>query len=213
MSNEDRFAKHAAITALLKELRSKGASDHELFLALQKEIREIAQARMRGEVSGHTLQTTALVNEAFVKVFKADPSSDFWSDSSKALVAIARVMKEILIDHARKRDTEKRGGGNLVRVPLDENQAKDFACDSNAPFAPDRGLLVAPEMSETVLAVRESLEMLGQVAPRQAEIMWLQFFADLTQKEVAAALNISVELVKLETRKAKAFLKARIASF
>src|SRR5580704_1800019 len=156
MSDEDLSAKHAATSLFLKELRSKGASDRELFASLQKDIRGIARARMRGERSGHTLQTTALVNEAFAKIFKADPSTDFWSDSSKALAAIARVMEEILIDHARKRITEKRGGGNLVRVPLDENQAKDFARDPNAPFVLDHGLLVAPEMSETVLAVRES---------------------------------------------------------
>jgi len=210
MSDGDLTAEQATATVLVKELRRATTSERDVFGSLQQELRRIARAKMRHERPDHTLQPTALVNEAFIKTYKNSLPSDFWDDPAKALRLIAHAMEQILNDHADAHYARKRGGIDRRRVPLDENQAREFAPNADVPLLLDSELLVAPEQSEKVLAVRESLSTLRQVAPRQAEILRLQFYCGLTQEELAGLLNLSVEAVKLETRKAKAFLKSRL---
>jgi RNA polymerase sigma-70 factor (ECF subfamily) len=199
-----------AAAALVRELRNATASDRDLFASLQSELRRIARSKMRSERSDHTLQPTALVNEAFLKIYKSPLPADFWNEPSQALRLIAHAMEEILNDHADARRARKRGGGERQRVPLDENQARELSPNSNAPLLLDSELLVAPQQSEKVLAVREVLLRLRQAAPRQAEILALQFYGGLTQEEVAGSLNLSLETIKLDTRKAKTFLRIRL---
>jgi RNA polymerase sigma-70 factor, ECF subfamily len=210
MSDGNLSAEQATAAALIRELRSATVSERDMFGSLQQEIRRIARAKMRHERSDHTLQPTALVNEAFIKMYKTSLPADFWDDPSKALRLIAHAMEQILNDHADARNAQKRGGADRRRVPLDENQAREFAPNADASPLLDSELLVAPEQSEKVLAVRELISKLRQDAPRQAEILRLQFHCGLTQDEVAGILGVSVETVKLDTRKAKAFLKARL---
>jgi len=191
-------------------LRSQSQSEREIFASLQGELRRIARAKMRSERSDHTLQSAALVNEAFIKVFKSRQPAGFWDDPTRALRLIAHAMEQILNDHADAHAAGKRGGKDKRRVPLDEHQARDFG-DQDAPRKIDTELLVNPEQSESIIGVRESLRMLRNEVPRQANVIQLQFYGGLTQEEVAAALDLSLETVKLDTRKAKAFLRVHLS--
>ena len=195
---------------LVAVLRSRSQSEREVFASLQGELRRIARAKMRSERSNHTLQSAALVNEAFIKIFKGRQPAGFWDDPTRALRLIAHAMEQILNDHADAHWARKRGGRDKKRVPIDENQARDFG-DRDAPRQIAQGLLVNPEQSESIIGVRESLRMLRSEAPRQADVIHLQFYGGLTQEEVAAALDLSLETVKLDTRKAKAFLRVHLS--
>jgi RNA polymerase sigma-70 factor (ECF subfamily) len=210
MLKGDSSKEQETAVALVRELRVATTSERDIFASLQKELRRIARAKMRHERSDHTLQPTALVNEAFIKIHKTSLPPDFWDNPSKALRLIAHAMEQILNDHADAHYARKRGGIERQRVPLDGDQAREFTPDAKNPLFLDPELLVAPGQSETVLAVRESLLNLRRVAPRQAEILQLQFYCGLTQEEIAGLVNLSVETIRLETRKAKAFLKARL---
>jgi RNA polymerase sigma-70 factor (ECF subfamily) len=190
---------------------SKPPTDYELFASLQSELRRIARAKMRFERPNHTLQATALVNEAFMKLFKTNLSPDFWTDSSRALRMIAHAMEEILIDHAEGYRAQKRGGAQKQRVPIDEQQAREFR-DGELKIQIDSELLVKPEQSATVLGVRKALELLHKKSPRAARVLQLRYYGGLTQEEVAAVLGVSLETVKLDSRKAEAFVKTQLAS-
>jgi RNA polymerase sigma factor (TIGR02999 family) len=189
----------------------KPPSDHEIFVTLRSELRRIAQAKMRFERPDHTLQPTALVNEAFIKLFGGNLSPDFWTDSSRALRLIAHAMEEILNDHADAHRAQKRGGTQKQRVPIDEQQAREFG-DGEFNIRIDPDLLVRPEQSETVLGVRKALDLLRKASPREARVLQLQFYGGLTQEETAAVLDVSLETVKRDARKAKSFLKAHLVS-
>jgi len=195
--------------ALVEELRGRTQTEREMFTALQHELRRIARAKMRHERSDHTLQPTALVNEAFLKIRGSQLPVDFWDDPQKALRLIAHAMEQILNDSADSYRARKRGGAQKRRVPLDENQAREFAKGEELPKL-DSDLLVGPEQAEEIIGVREALALLRKVAPRQANVVQLQFYGGLTQDEVASLLSVSVETVKLDTRKAKAFLKSHL---
>jgi RNA polymerase sigma factor (TIGR02999 family) len=182
---------------LLTELRNQSQTDQYVFASLQRELRRIAQAKMQLERADHTLQPTALVNEAFLKIFKADLADDFWTDSARAMRLIARVMEQILNDHADAYHASKRGGPGKQRVALDES-----------------ALLVDSAQSEKILAVRQAIELLRRMAPRQSDVVQLLFYGGLTQEEIAGALGVSLETVKLDWRKARAFLRVHLtASF
>lgn len=189
----------------------KPPSDKDIFISLRSELRRIARAKMRFERPDHTLQPTALVNEAFIKLFSGNVSQDFGTDSARALRLIAHAMEEILNDHADAHRAQKRGGPQKQRVPIDEQQAREFG-DGELKIGVDSELLVRPEQSETVLGVRKALELLRKTSPREARVLQLQFYGGLTQEEIAAVLDVSLETVKLDARKAKAFVKAQLAS-
>src|SRR4030095_1301684 len=97
-------------STFVAELRSRSQSDRQVFESLHQELRRIARAKMRRERPDHTLQATALVNEVFVKLFRASLPSDFWDDPSRAVRMIANAMEQILNDHADKYRALKRGG-------------------------------------------------------------------------------------------------------
>lgn len=190
---------------------TKPLSDRETFVSLRDELRRIARAKMRYERPDHTLQPTALVNEAFIKLFKADLSEDFGVDPSRALGLIAHAMEEILNDHADAYRADKRGGTQKQRVPLDEQQAREFG-EGELKTQVDSELLIGPEQSEKVLAVRKALEMLRKDSPREARVLQLRFYGGLKLHEIAAVLGVSLETVKLDARKAKAFMKTYLES-
>lgn len=189
----------------------KPLSDREIFVSLRDELRRIARAKMRYERPDHTLQPTALVNEAFIKLFKADLSQDFGVDPTRALGLIAHAMEEILNDHADAHRADKRGGPQKQRVPIDEQQAREFG-DGELKTRVDSELLIGPEQSEKVLAVRKALEMLRKDSPREARVLQLRFYGGLKLHEIAAVLGVSLETVKLDARKAKAFVKTYFES-
>jgi RNA polymerase sigma-70 factor, ECF subfamily len=210
-SDADDISLKKVSAAFVQELRGKTQSEREVFASLQNELRRIARAKMRFERSDHTLQPTALVNEAFIKIYKRDLPPDFWDDPTKALRLIAHSMEQILNDYADAHKARKRGGTQHARVPLDENQALDFGGEGDFSLL-DPALFVNPRQSEEILDVRDALSLLRTISPRQASIIQLQFYCGLTQEEVATSLGLSIDPIKLDTRKAKAFLKVQLKS-
>lgn len=186
-------------------LARASASDHELFAALHTELRRIARAAMLRERPAHTLTPTRLVNEAFIEPFTNAVPADFWSDPTRARGVIARLMQQILNDHADARPAAKRGG-DRQRVTLDLEGIEDQEGRESRPTV-SAELPVTPEVSETVLAVREAIAALEAVAARQAEVLRLSFYGGLPRDEIAAVLGVSEDTVKLDLRKAKAFLR------
>jgi RNA polymerase sigma factor (sigma-70 family) len=194
---------------LVEQLRHASESDREAFASLHSELRRIARSKMRRERPEHTLQPTALVNEAFLKIFRGSLPTDFWVDPSSATKLIAHAMEQILNDHADAHQAQKRGGPARQQVPISEQQAREFF-DSDSFVQLDSALLIKPEQSETIVGVREALRILRKISPRQASVIQLQFYGGLTQEEVSGSLGVSLETVKLDTRKAKAFLKVHL---
>jgi RNA polymerase sigma-70 factor, ECF subfamily len=196
---------------LLTELRIKVRSDREIFASLQRELRIRAAAKMSRERVNHTLGATALINEAYLRIFKKDSSADGrWADEHHALNAISLAMERILLDHADSHQAEKRGGKAVNRVPLDQAQAGEWDVGDRRGSI-DEGLLVRPEQSEEIVAVHEAIARLSKISERQAKVVQLQFFGGLTQDEIAAVLDVSVETVKLDWRKARGYLRLSLA--
>ena len=163
---------------------------NELFTLVYAELRRIAAREMRRERPGRTLQTTALVHEAYLRLLK-DASLSFESRAHFLGIA-ARAMREILIEHARGRGARKRGGG-AVRLTLD---------DVTAPVA-------APSID--VLALDEALQRLARLDERHARVVELRYFGGLSVEETAAALDLSPATVKRAWTLARAWLYRELA--
>ena len=164
---------------------SNQATYDELFRLVYAELRRIAAREMRHEKPGRTLQTTALVHEAYLRLLK-DASLSF-ENRAHFLGVAARAMREILIEHARARSSRKRGGG-AVRLTLDD--------------------LVAPVPSPSidVLALDEALQRLARLDERHARVVELRYFGGLSVEETAAALELSPATVKRAWTLARAWL-------
>jgi RNA polymerase sigma-70 factor, ECF subfamily len=173
------------ITRLLQGLRSgdRNASG-KIMAAIYSELRQVAGRAMRRERPGHTLQPTALVNEAFLRL-AGQPGVE-WKDRAHFFGAAARLMREILVDYARKRGAEKRG--SRVNLTLHD------------------GLLLSADRLEEIVGWDEILGHLEKLDPRQARIVELRFFAGLSVEEVAEVMHISTATVKREWASAKAWL-------
>lgn len=180
------------VTTLMTDARrGNGAATDRLFAVVYDELREMARHRLRGERQGHTLNPTALVHEAYIKLIGG--ASAGIEDRAHFLAVAARAMRQILIDHARARHARKRSGG-LIRVELDEEQV---------PAAAGEAQLIALDDSLTELAV---------LSPRLAHVVELRYFAGLTETEIAAALDISIRTVQRDWRKARAWLSRELAA-
>jgi RNA polymerase sigma factor (TIGR02999 family) len=166
----------------------KAAAD--LLERLYAELHLIAQQHMRRERVDHTLQPTALVNEAYLRMVGG--AGVTWKDKAHFLAAAARTMRRILVDHARKKLARKRGGGD-VKITLMDN------------------IPASALKEQDLLAVHEALKKLAELSERQARIMDMRFFAGLSVEETARILGISERTVKSETRMAKAWLKRELA--
>ena len=169
---------------------AKQAVYDELFPLVYAELRRIAAREMRREKPGRTLQTTALVHEAYLRLLK-DASLSF-ENRAHFLGVAARAMREILIEHARARSARKRGGG-AVRLTLDD--------------------LVAPVPSPSidVLALDEALQRLARLDERHARVVELRYFGGLSVEETAAALELSPATVKRDWTLARAWLFRELA--
>jgi RNA polymerase sigma-70 factor, ECF subfamily len=157
----------------------------KLIPLMQPELHRLAQRYMSRERVGHTLQTTALLNEAYLRL--VDGPTRNWQNRNHFMAAAAQLMRRIVVDHARERRSLKRGGGAL-KVPLDE------------------AALVTKSRSEELLALDEALETLAVLDPRKSRIVELRYFGGLTVEETAAFLKLSDRTVKREWRMAKAWL-------
>lgn len=173
------------VTQILQELGPDNPDAAELLVPiLYAELRAIAGQYMRSERSDHTLQPTALVHEAFMKL--VDQNRVEWQNRAHFLAVAARTMRRILVDHARKQKAAKRGGG--AKVTLHEELAADDA------------------MEVDVLALDEALVRLSQLDERVHQVVELRFFAGLDVAETAAVLGVSEPTVKRDWRFARAWL-------
>jgi RNA polymerase sigma factor (TIGR02999 family) len=179
------------LTALLNEARS-GAPDarERLVQSIYAVLRRTAGGLMRHERPGHTLQPSALVHEALLRLLDGDTLADV-PNRRYLLAATAQAMRQVLVDHARRRHARKRDG-DRVRVPLDQVLAG----------FDEKGL--------DVIALHEALDRLAEEHPRPAQVVDLRFFGGLSAPEVAEALAVSVTIVESDWRFARAWLKGQL---
>jgi RNA polymerase sigma factor (TIGR02999 family) len=163
----------------------------ELMPLVYEELRRLARRFMNQERPGHTLQTSALVNEAFVRL--VDQKNVSWQDRTHFFGIAARLMRQILVDYARKRGYAKRGGG-ARRVLLDE------------------AMIVTEERAAEVVALDDALKSLAEIDPRKSRIVELRFFGGLSIDETAEVLGVSEGTVRRDWALAKAWLYNAITS-
>ena len=186
MSNESA----SDITGLLLAWNDgEPAALEKLAPLVESELRRLARSYMRRERAGHTLQTTALINEAYLRLIDARKVQ--WQNRAHFYGLAARVMRRVLVDFARERNYLKRGGGDW-HLPFDE------AVAVSAPRDPD------------LLALDEALTELARFDERKAQVVEMRFFGGLTEKETAVALNVSPETARRDWRLAKSWLLRRL---
>jgi RNA polymerase sigma-70 factor (ECF subfamily) len=180
------------ITVLLRRLRQGDeVAAEELWRLVYEELRRIARAYMRKEAPGRTLQTTALVHEAWLRL--ADQTQVDWQDRTHFYRVAARMMRRVLVDHARARLADKRGAG-ATKVSLEWVEIEP-----------------TPQKLEEVLAVDEVLSRLSEFDQQQARIAEMRYFAGMTVDETATALGLSSRTVEREWALASAWLRAELS--
>jgi RNA polymerase sigma factor (TIGR02999 family) len=178
------------ITVLLKRFQDGDAdAGTQLIHAVQDELREMAARFMRRENKGHTLQTTALVNEAYLKLINAKKAG--WRDRAHFFAVAARIMRHILVDHARRHVAGKRGGG-VDMLPINE------------------GLVYAEERSDDMVRLDAALERLSASDERAGRVVELRFSGGLSVEECAEVMHISPRTVKREWMYARAWLRTEL---
>ena len=179
------------ITQLLHRLKAGDRSGVDrLFSAVYQELRNMAASCFKREAKGNTLQPTALVHEAYMKL--VDQKAVDWQGQTHFFAVAAQAMRRILVDHARKRGAAKRGGGHQ-RLQLDVQLAPDFP------------------PNEDILAVDEALSKLAQLDPRQAQLVELRFFGGLSVAEAADVLGISKRTAEREWTMVRAWLRRELS--
>lgn len=174
------------VTTLLLEWRAGDDSAlNRLIPLVYRELRQIARRCLQREGAGNTLQTAGLVNEAYLRLVRC--SRVQWRDRAHFFAVASQLMRRALVDAARKRNFQKRGG-DVTRVALDEVD------------------VASREPHLDLLALDEALNLLAQFAPRKARVVEMRFFGGLTTEETAAALGVSADIVKREWRTAKLWL-------
>lgn len=163
----------------------------QLVPLVHAELHRLARKYMRGEHSGHSLQATILVNEAYLRLVNLNRIR--WQDRGHFFAMSARLMRRILVDHARSRGFIKRGGGAQM-VPLDDAR------------------LGSIEPTHDLIALDDALEALAAVDPRKSRVVEMRFFGGLTVEEAAHALGVSAQTVQRDWRMAKAWLQRELRS-
>lgn len=185
MAKDPDHAAPERITELLANWADRDAAAREKLVPIvYEELRRLAHHYMRGERTGHTLQTTALVNEMYLRLAGIDSLQ--WRDRAHFFAMAATLMRRVLVDYARQHGREKRGAGVTV-TSLDENA-------------------VASQPAIDVVALDEALERLAAADPQQSRVVELRFFAGLSVEETAEALGISPATVKRDWATAKLWL-------
>lgn len=165
--------------------RGDEAALEQLLPLVETELRQLARRYMERERRDHTLQPSALVNELFLRL--TDARHLQWQDRAHFLGICARLMRRVLVDHARRRGYHKRGG-DAEHVPLDEIQ------------------LIAPERTIDMVALDRALEGLARIDARKSRVVELRFFGGLTAGETAEVLHLSVDTIKRDWRLARLWL-------
>jgi RNA polymerase sigma factor (TIGR02999 family) len=178
------------ITDLILEARhgNRNALD-QLFPLIYEELRRVAHRALHRERASHTLSTTALVHEAYLRLVDQERAS--WNDRAHFLALAATAMRRILVDYARRQKRLKRGGVRRA-VTLDD------------------AMLVADQRADTLLALDEALSGLGTLNQRLSRVVECRFFGGLTTEETAAALQVTTRTVERDWQKARAWLYAQL---
>jgi RNA polymerase sigma factor (TIGR02999 family) len=180
------------VTRLLLEWKNGNqAAVDALTPIVYSELRRLAAGYMRDERSAATLQPTALVHEAYLRLVSQNMPD--WESRSHFFGVAAQLMRQILVDHARKHKSQKRGGG-AAKVPLED------------------ALGFAPERSSSMIALDDALTELAKIDPRQAKVIELRFFGGFSTEEIAKVLDISVATVGRDQRLAEAWLHREMES-
>src|SRR5712692_5087707 len=185
---EERKMMHSpsVVTRLLEEAgRGDRAALDRLMPVVYRELRQLAKRQMNRQPPGHTLQTTDLVNEAYLRLVNVDGAA--WKDRAHFLAVASRAMRSVLVDYARRRGYAKRGG-NPIRVSLSEADQ------------------TSEQKSAEVIAVDEALSRLAALDPRKSRIVELRYFGGLSVEESAELLGLSSRTIKREWRWARAWL-------
>lgn len=164
---------------------------HTILPLVYQELRKLAYSHMASQSPSHTLQPTALVHEAWLRM--VDDEDRTWNNRNHFFAAAATAMRNILIDHARKKSRQKRGG-NPLRVDLEQFE------------------IAIPEIDEFILKVDDALQRLEEVNPKWARIVVMKYFGGMTNKEIAATQKISESSVERYWAAAKAWLLDEINS-
>ena len=171
-----------------------GAGDRkaldELMPIVYAELRRLARSYMRNQPADHTLQTTALVNEAYLRLI--DSSRVNWQNRTHFFAISAQLMRRVLVDFARQRNSLKRGG-EVQKVELDE------------------ALVVASEPKTDLVALDDALKILAKMNPRQSEVVELRYFGGLSEEEIAEHLGVSVRTVRRDWSVARAWLFGKLS--
>jgi RNA polymerase sigma-70 factor (ECF subfamily) len=180
----------ARMTTLIAELRrGDAAAKEELITLVYPELHRIAAHYMRQERPGHTLRTTGLVNEMYLRLF-GEAQAD-WQSRAHLFAAVAREMRHILVDYARARNAQKRFDRRLA-ISLSEVD------------------VASAEPSEDVLALDEALTQLESIDPRASRVVELRYFSGLSERETAEALGVSLSTLKRDWTFARAWLLDRL---
>lgn len=186
------MTREQSVTQLLQDWRSGQADALERLTPLvYDELRRLADRYMKTERAGHTLQATAIVHEAYVRLIDMQIP---WEDRAHFFSVAARLMRRILVDHAKTRRADKRGGGGqtMFELKAHEQQSSDIGFD--------------------IVDIDSALTQLAAVDPRLVQMVEIHYFAGLSSEETAAALGISVATLHRELRVAKAWLMKSIGS-
>jgi RNA polymerase sigma factor (TIGR02999 family) len=178
------------VTELLLECRSDDRAADRLFPLVYEELRRIAHRQLRRERTGHTLGTTALVHEAYLKL--VDITRVEWRDRVHFLSMAARAMRRILVDYARRHRAERRGGGV---VPLALDEVSGFSVEAQA---------------DEVLALDDALTRLGGLSPRLVQVVEYRYFAGMSEEETAEALAVTARTVRRDWVKARGWLRQEL---
>jgi RNA polymerase sigma factor (TIGR02999 family) len=178
------------VTRLLQAWgRGDDAALEQIIPIVYKELKRIAHRYMAGQRQDHTLQTTALINEAYLKLI--DSRQVNWQDRAHFFAISARLMRRILVDFARSRTYQKRGGG-AREITLDE------------------GLMGAQARAQNLVALDDALKALSELDPRKCKVVELRFFGGLSVEETAQALKVCADTVTRDWRMAKAWLASEL---
>jgi RNA polymerase sigma factor (TIGR02999 family) len=188
----DHPGESEAMTALLDAVSGgKPGSESQLLEMVYEELRAIAGAFFKTERPDHTLQPTALVHEAYVKLVRGDHAS--WENRAHFVAVAAKAMRHVLIDHARAKRTQKRGGLHRVTLTGLSVDEKD-----NSPDEFD------------AIDINTQLERLAAIDERQARVVEMRFFADMSPKEIGLVLGVSERTIQMDWRMARAWMRREL---
>lgn len=182
---------HEITELLLAWSAGDRAALEQLAPLVHQELHRLARGYLRGERAGHTLQTTALVNEAYLRLI--DATRMRWQNRAHFFAVSAQLMRHILVDFARRRRNLK-GGGGVAHVALEE------------------AMTIAPERSAELIALDDALTALAKLDERQSKVVELRFFGGLTEPEIAEVLNISPRTVTSDWSLARAWLLRELSN-